>query len=174
MYQKEVHRMTSMMRYDPFREVLSLRDAMNELFTQSFVRPGWLFGSNTTPVAPVNIYETERGYQMYVLLPGVKPEDVELSVEQNTLTIRGQVHPFVEQDKQVKWIAQEIGQGTFERMITFPKAIDPDKIETSYEYGVLSLWVPISEASLPKKIAIKSCTLNGHAPEKLTVEAGTR
>ena len=159
--------MTTLMRYDPFREALRLRDAMEQLFAQSFVRPNWGINGTATMGVSMDVFETEQGYQVKVLLPGVNPEDIELSVQQNTLTIKGQFQPSVKPDQQVNWVVQEIGVGSFERSITFPKPIDADKIDTSFEQGVLSISVPVSEASRPKKISITR-----GQPEQMTVEAG--
>ena len=75
-------------RYDPFREALSLRRAMDQLFEQSFVNPSMMSGSPTM-LAPMDVCETDNGYEVDVALPGVRPEDIELTVDQNTLTIRG-------------------------------------------------------------------------------------
>src|SRR5947209_6331149 len=75
-------------RYDPFREALSLRRAMDQLFEQSFVRPNMMSGA-APQLAPMDICETQNGYEVDVALPGVRPEDIELTVDQNTLTIRG-------------------------------------------------------------------------------------
>jgi len=75
-------------RYDPFREALSLRRAMDQLFEQSVVNPGAMPGSPAL-IAPMDVCETSNGYEVDVALPGVRPEDVELTVDQNTLTIRG-------------------------------------------------------------------------------------
>jgi HSP20 family protein len=159
--------MTNIMRYDPFREALSLRNALDQLFEQSFVRPAWgLSGAPGVGVA-MDVYETDQGYQVKMLLPGVKPEDIELSVQQNSLAVKGQFPSSVKPDQQVNWLVQEIGAGTFERSITFPKPIDADKINTSYEHGILTISVPVSEASRPKKISI-----TGGQPQQLTVEAG--
>jgi HSP20 family molecular chaperone IbpA len=77
-----------MTRYDPFREALSLRRAMDQLFEQSFVNPSLMSGSPTM-LAPMDVCETDNGYEVDVALPGVRPEDIELTVDQNTLTIRG-------------------------------------------------------------------------------------
>jgi HSP20 family protein len=161
--------MTTLMRFDPFREALSLRDAMNRLFEESFVRPGWYSNGFSSVSAPLDLYETEHGYQVHVLLPGVKPEDIELTVQQNTLTIKGQYKPMFEEGKKVNWLVQEIGSGTFERTITFPKPIDADHVETSYEHGILSITVPFSEVSRPKRISI-----TGGNQKRLTVEAEKR
>lgn len=76
-------------RYDPFREALSLRRAMDQLFEQSFVHPGMMSGTTSSQMVPMDLCETQNGYELDVSLPGVRPEDIELTVDQNTLTIRG-------------------------------------------------------------------------------------
>ncbi len=159
--------MTTLMRYDPFREALSLRNAIDQLFAQSFVRPNWGSSSRAGRGVTMDVLETEQGYQVRVVLPGVKPEDLDLSAQQNTLTIKGQFQSSVKPDQQVNWLVQEISEGSFERSITFPKPIDADKINTSYEHGVLTISVPVSEASRPKKISI-----TGGQSKQVPVEAG--
>src|SRR5207248_707370 len=85
----ETRRYKSMIsRYDPFREALSLRRAMDQLFEQSFVNPNTMPGAQAL-LAPMDVCETNNGYEVDVALPGVRPEDVEITVDQNTLTIRG-------------------------------------------------------------------------------------
>ncbi|HLH60566.1 MAG TPA: Hsp20/alpha crystallin family protein [Ktedonobacteraceae bacterium] len=160
--------MTTLMRFDPFTEVLSLRDAVNKLFEESFVRPGW-FGTRTSNfAAPMDVCETEQGYQVYVLLPGINPENIDLTVQQNTLTVKGQYQPIFNEGQKVSWLLQEIGYGTFERTITFPKPVDADHIETTYENGILHLVIPFSEVSRPKKISITG------SQQKQLVGAGAR
>jgi HSP20 family protein len=159
--------MTTITRYDPFREALSLRKAVDQLFEQSFVNPSWSAGSVQNSGVPLNVLETEHGYQVYALLPGVKPEDIDLSVQQNSLTIKGQFHPQVEPGQKGNWLLREFGAGAFERSITFPMAIDADHITTNYEYGVLTIAVPISQSMRPRKISIASSQ-----PQQMTVEAG--
>jgi HSP20 family protein len=161
--------MTTFMRFDPFREALSLHDAMNRLFEESFVRPSWFTSGTSTIAAPMDVYETEQGYQVSVLLPGVKAEDLDLTVQQNQLSIKGQYTSSFAEGKQVNWLVQEIGSGSFERTITFPKPVDADHIETSYEDGILAITVPFSEVSRPKRISI-----SGGQQKQLTVEAGKR
>ena len=161
--------MSMIMHNDPFREVLSLRNAMNQLFEQSFVHPTWGFAGAQGAGVPMDVYETEQGYHVKALLPGVKPEDIDLSVQQNSLTLKGKVYPTVKPEQKVNWLVQEIGSGTFERSLTFPKPINANGIETSYEHGILSILVPVHEASRPKKISI-----TGSQPKQMTVEAGSR
>ena len=147
--------MANIVRFDPFNEMLSLRDAMNRLFEQSFVQPMSLFRSTTWNV-PMDVYETEQGYQIKALLPGVNADDIELTVRQNTLTLKGQYSATAESEKSVNWLLHEIGSVAFERSITFDKPIDADHITTEYNQGVLSIFVPISEVSRPKRISVKT------------------
>jgi HSP20 family protein len=154
---------------DPFQEALTLHDAMNQLFAQSFVRPGWTTSSSRAWAVPIDVFETEQGYQVRALLPGMQPQDIELTVQQNTLSLKGEFHPSVQEGQQVTWLVQEIGPGTFERTLTFPKPIDTEKLETSYEHGVLSILVPLTESSRPKRISI-----TGNQQKPKMVEAGTR
>jgi len=157
--------MANLVRYDPFREMLSLREAVNRLFERSFVFP--TRGITNATLAPMDVAENEQGYQVKVQLPGVKPEDIELTVRQNSLTLKGQ-HSSTKEEKKENWVVKEIRSGSFGRSITFDKPIDADKIDTSYENGVLTISVPYREAGKPKKISIKK-----EEPKELT-EAGAR
>jgi HSP20 family protein len=157
--------MANIVRYDPFREMLSLREATNRLFERSFVFPTWSI--TNANLAPMDVVENEQGYQVKVQLPGVKPEDIELTVRQNTLTLKGQ-HSSTKGEKKENWVVKEIRSGSFGRSVTFDKPIDADKIDTSYENGVLTISVPYSEAGKPKKISVKK-----EEPKELT-EAGAR
>jgi HSP20 family protein len=140
---------------DPFTEVFSLRDAMNRLFNEAFVRPSTLLGGGST--LPVAVLERDGRYYVKVLLPGLKPEDVEVTAQDQTITIRGNIPaPFTEDEmKQGTLLIHEIGTGSFARSFTLPKDIVSDRIEASYEHGVLTLMIPIAEHAQPKRISIK-------------------
>ena len=167
-------------RFDPFRDALSLRRAMDELFEQSFVHPSMMRGG-ASQIAPMDVIETANGYEVDVALPGVRPEDIELTVHENTLTIRGHYsHQNARHDqpqdqgqaqgqqgessqgqqeqgrsqRRRNVIAREITSGTFERTISLPKPIDSDKIQTQFQNGMLTLQVPVAEASRPRRINI--------------------
>jgi HSP20 family protein len=156
-----------MSRYDPFREAVSLRRAMDDLFAQSFIRPGW-GRSAEEALAPMDVRETDHGYNVRVAMPGVKPENIEVTVQQNTLTIRGQYATQDQEKEQGNWVMREISSGSFERSVTFPRPIDPDHIETHYENGVLTLTLPVSEANRPRRINIAS---GQSTQQQVTVEA---
>jgi HSP20 family protein len=164
----------AMSRYDPFREALSLRRAMDELFAQSFVQPGWMRGSQEM-FTPMDVQQTDQGYQVRVAMPGVKPEDIEVTVQQNTLTIKGQYQSSTpqeeSQERQGNWVVREIRSGSFERSVTFDRPIDADKIQTQYENGILTLTIPVSEASRPRRISIQG---SQGQPQQVTVDAGQR
>ena len=172
-------------RYDPFREAFSLRRAMDQLFEQSFVQPGSMPGLSSL-LAPMDVCETPKGYEVDVALPGVRPEDIEVIVDQNALTIRGQFSQQNEHQNQIQgqgqqqqaqqgqpqaqqetqqggkrrhrdgqnWLAKEIVSGSFERTITFPRPIDTNNVQTKFENGILTIMLPISEESRPKRINI--------------------
>jgi HSP20 family protein len=197
-------------RYDPFREALSLRRAMDQLFDQSIVNPS--LGPGAPLIAPMDVCETQNGYEVDVALPGVRPEDVEIVVDQNTLTIRGRYSYQNEHEKSPvgqmqgqqqgqagqmqgtttqqqgqqqqgrmerqtdrhrqghNWLFKEIPSGTFERTITFPRPIDVNNIQTKFENGILTILLPVNEASRPRRISL---TAGGQAqPQQIPVEAG--
>lgn len=194
-------------RYDPLREALSLRRAMDQLFEQSFVNPSLLTGATAT-IAPMDVCETPNGYEVDVALPGVRPEDVEITVDQNTLTVRGrysyqnehqnqpQGQTWSQQQGQMgqtqtqqqaqqqgqrqqatmerhrqghNWLLKEIPSGTFERTITFPRPIDINNVQTKFPNGILTILLPVSEASRPKRISL---TGGQEQPQQIPVEAG--
>lgn len=182
----------SISRFDPWREALSLRRAMDQLFEQSFVSPR-LFGEAAAAAAPMDVIENEQGYQVRVALPGVKPEDIELTVHQNTLTVRGEysstqtteqppaqgqeaqqqgtTQPTTSQPdgkRQENWIMREIHSGSFSRSISFDRPIDSDRVETSYEHGVLTINLPVTAASRPRRISI-----SGGQSQAGQIEPGT-
>lgn len=196
-----------MTRYDPFREALSLRRAMDQLFEQSFVNPNSMPGLRSL-MAPMDVCETNNGYEVDVALPGVRPEDVELTVDQNTLTIRGrysqqndhenqpQGQQQVQQDggqqtqqsQQGKtgrhrqghnWLSREIVSGSFERTVTFPRPIDANNIQTKFENGILTIQLPVTEASRPRKISLtggqsqQQQMTSGSGQQQVTAGSGT-
>ncbi|TMD29851.1 MAG: Hsp20/alpha crystallin family protein [Chloroflexi bacterium] len=195
---------------------------MDQLFEQSFVRPNMMSGA-APQLAPMDICETQNGYEVDVALPGVRPEDIELTVDQNTLTIRGRFsHQNEHQDQpegqaqaqqqaqagqtpgqqqaqasqtpgqQQAQASQTQGQqqtqqdggqqtqqgkterhrrGSFERVVTFPRPIDTNNVQTKFENGILTIMLPVSEGSRPKRISI---TGGQSQPQQVPVETGQR
>jgi len=138
-------------RWDPFRDMISLRDAMNSLLQESFVRPSGL-GGGTAPV-PMDVRETDDSFVVHAALPGVKPDDVQITVHGDTLTIRGESRAD-EEKKGETWHLRERRCGQFQRSLTLNAPIEPDKAQAPVEHGILTLTLPKSERAKPKQIKV--------------------
>jgi HSP20 family protein len=142
-------------RWDPFREAISLRDAMNSLFQDSFVRPGGMSSGGVG--LPVDVRENENEYVVHASLPGVKPEDVQITVHGDTLTIRGETKGHEEKSTE-NWLIRERRAGAFQRSISFAAPVNADRAVAQFEHGVLTLTLPKAEEAKPKQIKIGSAS----------------
>ncbi|MGB2610289.1 MAG: Hsp20/alpha crystallin family protein [Isosphaeraceae bacterium] len=138
--------------WEPLREMVSLRDAMNSLLQESFVRPVGLMG-NGAALLPLDIAETEDEFIVKASLPGVRPEDVHITAHGDTLTIRGEMKAE-EEKKGEHYHLRELRQGHFQRTVTLSTPISADKAQAQFENGVLTLKLPKAEESKPKEIKI--------------------
>ena len=148
--------MSSLIRWQPFDDLVSLRDVMDHLFEDSFVRPrwGWVAPMHAANLA-IDMYETNDQVVVKAALPGVKPEEIEITITGNMLTISGES----KEESQVKekdYIRKEQRYGSFTRSVTLPNGLKADKADATFENGVLTLQVPKSEQVKPKTIKIKS------------------
>ncbi|APW59674.1 Hsp20/alpha crystallin family protein [Paludisphaera borealis] len=142
----------SIERWDPFRETISLRDAMNSLLQESFVRPGGM-GLPSAATLPLDVTETENDFVIKASLPGVKPDDVQITVHGDTLTIRGD-SKAEEEKKGEHWHLRERRYGSFQRSVALSTPVDSEKARADYENGVLTLTLPKSEAAKPRQIRV--------------------
>ncbi len=144
----------SMMMRDPFEALTPLREAMNRLFEESFVGPR--FDLFTGRAFPVDVYETEdkQKYVVEASLPGVKLGNLQITVEDDMLTIRV-AKKHEEKTEKGAYMRRERYEGEMYRSITLPTHIDADKVEAVYEHGVLKLLIPKSAAMKPKQIPVK-------------------
>lgn len=169
--------MSLISRFDPIHEAMSLRHAMDQLLAQSFVSPAWA-EITSTAYAPMDVYEAEQGYKVCVGLPGVRPENVDVTLEQNTLTIKGQFateegqepHEGERREGQEgkNWLLREITRGTFERSITFGRPVDAEHVEAKMEHGILMLNIPFAQGARARKIAVGG----QQSQEQIPVESG--
>jgi len=142
------------MRIRPSREALSLRDAMSQLMEDSFVRPypRWAQAEHEGHLRlPVDIYTTPDELVLTASLPGLLPEEVEITIEGDTLTIRGELRAPLDN---VDYIFQERSHGAFSRSLTLNVPVDVDNTEAVFENGVLTLTMPKVEEVRPKSIKI--------------------
>lgn len=140
---------------EPFREMMSLREAMDRLFEDSFVGPRWMGLDLEAGALAMDVYETDNDLVVTASVPGVKPEDVEITVTDDVLHIRGEVKSEEKVEK-ANYIRQERRFGRFERNLTLPMQVQADKAEAIFENGVLKLTLPKAEAVKPKQIKIKA------------------
>jgi len=148
--------MTSLVRWEPFRDLISLREAMDRLFEESFVRPrvGWLAPVGAETLA-VDMYETDDAVVVKSAIPGIKPEELDVSVTGDTLTIRGETRAE-EEVKEENYIRRERRYGSFCRSLSIPVSVVADKAEAEFEHGVLTLTLPKAEEVKPKAITVKA------------------
>ncbi len=146
----------SLTRWDPFREVLSLRDAMDRLFEESFVRPfrAWPWGTDGGLMVPLDMYETDENVIVTAVVPGLKPEDVDITISGNTLNIKGEFQAE-EEGRRGSVHFQERRYGKFQRSVTLPSTVDTDRVEATFENGILKLTLPKVEEARPKHIPVK-------------------
>ena len=143
-------------RWHPFTELMSLRQAMDRLFEDSFVRPSRALEALVEVAAPaLDIYQTPSEVVVKAALPGVKPEDVSIDITGETLIIKGE-HKAEQEIKKEDYLYQERRYGTFSRSVVLPSGLKTDKAEATMEDGVLTLTIPKVEEVKPKAIKIKA------------------
>lgn len=140
-------------RWDPFRELTSLREDMEHLFDSFFARyPREKAEGFWAP--PLDIEETENEFVIKAELPGMKKEDIKISLSGDILAISGEKKKEVE-EKGKTYYRMERSYGKFQRNITLPAEVEMDKAKASYKNGILTLNLPKSEISKPREIPIK-------------------
>ncbi len=141
-------------RWDPVREMMGLRRAMDRLFDDAMVSsPGW---DNVSRMElALDVSESDDAYTVRASIPGVNPDDIDITYNANTLTIKGEVKEEKE-IQEARYHLRERRFGSFSRSINLPSTIDASGIQANYEKGVLSLNLPKAEEAKPKRIEIKT------------------
>jgi HSP20 family protein len=142
-------------RWEPFNEMVSLREAVNQLFEDSFIRPSaWPLpfdGGNFS--VPADVIETKDNIVVKLSAPGVKPEDIDIAVVGDTLTIKGEMKSE-EHFEEGSYIRKERRFGSFQRTFSLPTSVAPDRAKAEFEHGVLTLTLPKAEEAKPKSIKV--------------------
>jgi HSP20 family protein len=141
--------MSSINRWNPVRDLINLREAMDQFVNEGLSRPR---DYRSVWQLPVDAYATEDAIMLVADVPGLTPEALEVTFEKDTLTVRGEFKNRVEGKN---YLLQERVSGHFERTLTINTPIDSAKIEATFANGVLTLKLPKAEAVKPKQIAIK-------------------
>jgi HSP20 family protein len=148
--------MANITRFDPFGEMVTLRQAMDRLFEDSFVSPLTLRSYNGEAPAPaLDVHQTADEIVVTAALPGVKPDDVDITITGQTLSIRGEfkADEKVERDQ---YLYRERRHGSFHRQLQLPVRVQGDAASATFEDGVLTLRIPKSEDVKPRQIQVKA------------------
>lgn len=147
-----------LVRWDPFREMVSLRDAMDRLFEDSIVRPSRYWFDSGRGQIPIDMYQTSNDVVIKATLPGFKPEEVDISITGDTLTIKAD-HKEEQEIKDEDYFLKERRHDFLSRSVPIPVQIKSDKAEAVFENGILTLTLPKAEEIKPKQIKVKAKTL---------------
>lgn len=149
--------MTLMRRPSPFGDFLTLRQAVDRMFDEPFFRP--FHGGSDLGAPALDVRTTADALVVEAALPGVKPEDVDITVENGTLAIRAE-SSSESREGEGEYLVREITRGSFVRTISLPNGLEADKAEATFENGVLLLRIPKVEQVKPRQIRI-SAVSNG-------------
>jgi HSP20 family protein len=150
--------MTVMRRPSPFGEMMTLRQAMDRLFDDDYLRPmRWLSGGLDGPALPLDVTTDADALTIEAALPGIKPDDVDITVENGTVTISGRT-AAERNAEEGSYLVQEIRRGTFSRSVTLPTGLEADRAEATFEHGILRLRIQKAEQVKPKQIKITPVT----------------
>jgi len=145
----------TMQRWEPMKEMMSLRNAVDRLFEDSFVLPPGAWFSNGGNLMPLDISQTDNEVVVKAVMPGFKPDEVDIQITGDTLSIKGE-HKEEKEEKNAQYLRKEIGYENFARAITLPIEIKSDQAEATFENGILTLTLPKAEEVKPKQIKVKA------------------
>lgn len=146
----------TVIRWNPWRDTMTLREATNRLLEDSFIHPrrSWGEGTPEQPFRlPLDVYTTPEEIVIVASLPGLTPDEVDIALEGDNLTIRGDLRSPLEN---VDYLFQERPYGTFSRTLALNVPVEAEKSEAVFEDGVLTLTLPKAEETKPKVIKVKS------------------
>lgn len=142
--------------FDPFSEIIPVRELVNRLINESFISPRAFVGDGSTSF-PFDLYETADELVARVAVPGADPGGFELSMNQDVLTVKGQRgQPAGDASQQYTWHIRGLSSGPFQIQITMPVPVTADAARAAYEDGVLTIHLPKAEQARVKRIAVSS------------------
>jgi len=144
--------MTVITRWDPSREFSTLQERMNRLFRDSF-GDGQEALSTSTFAPPVDVYEDEHNVTLKIEVPGIDEKDIDVRIENNTLTVHGE-RKFEKEEKEENYRRVERQYGSFTRSFTLPNTVDHENVQANYEKGVLKIKLAKKAEAKPKQIKV--------------------
>ena len=146
--------MSNLSRWEPVREMMTLREAMDRLFDDAFTRPLNLRDGGWSAPA-VDMYQTDDEVVVRVALPGFTADEVQINITGDELTLRGEMK-HQEENKDKAWHIREHRWGSFERSIALPTQVTADRANAEFEHGILTITLPKAEEVKPKSISVKA------------------
>ena len=147
--------MSNLIRWEPAREMMTLREAMDRLFDDAFTRPLSLRDGWSASGPAIDMYQTNDEIIVKAAVPGMKADDVQINVTGELLTIKGEMKEQ-EEKKEKAWHIREQRWGSFERSVALPTAVVADKAKAEFENGILTVTLPKAEEVKPKTITVKA------------------
>jgi HSP20 family protein len=148
--------MTNLIRWEPEREMMTLREAIDRLFDDAFTRPlGIRDGWRGLGVPAIDMYQTEDDVVVKATLPGMKADDVQINITGDVLSIKGEMKEKNE-TKEKNYHVREQRWGSFERSVMLPTSIVSDKAKAEFEDGILTITLPKAEEVKPKIVTVKA------------------
>jgi HSP20 family protein len=147
--------MSNLTRWEPVREMMTLREAMDRLFDDAFTRPfsvrdGWSMASPA-----IDMYQTDNDVVVKASIPGIKAEEVQINITGEILTLKGEIKQEEERNDRA-WHIREQRFGSFERSVVLPTDVKSDQAEAVFENGILTITLPKADEVKPKTINIKA------------------
>ncbi|MGD8462565.1 MAG: Hsp20/alpha crystallin family protein [Anaerolineae bacterium] len=147
--------MASIVRWEPVNDMMALRDAMDRMFEERFGRPPVPFGPWSEGNLAIDMYETDETVVVKTAIPGVKAEDIDVSVTGDTLTVKAETSEEKEINRE-SYLRRERRYGSYCRSVTLPGGVESEQAEADYTDGVLTLTFPKAEEVKPKSIKVKA------------------
>jgi HSP20 family protein len=146
----------SITRWDPWGDIVSLREAMNNLLEESFVRPRpGMPGPGMASSLALDVKETPDRFVVTASVPGVPPADIDITILGDTLRIRGQRKEETEESGEGgRWLLRERRFGQFERTVSLPTVVNPEAADADFKDGVLTITLPKAETAKPRNIPV--------------------
>jgi HSP20 family protein len=148
--------MSMLERWDPFRDLISIQNELNRLFGRTYDGGEPASGQAGSWMPALDVYETVDKFVVTVELPGIEPGDVDVSVEDSTLTIKGQREFFYKDATEDSFQRIERRYGAFSRTLSMPTTGDTERVEASFDKGVLTIELPKREEAKPKKVTVRT------------------
>lgn len=144
--------MANITRYNTLNEMMSLREVMDRLFEESFLPRLGFIGREMAS----NLYETAEAFVLQLPLAGVKPEEIEITIQQNTVNLKWTTSVNMPENATTRW--NGFAEGQYQQSFTLPAPLNADQVEASYENGVLTLSLPKAEQAKARKVEIQTKT----------------